>query len=1325
MQHYVPGFILQECEEKRYAGSITAFTLFFDIADFTQTSNIFRRLGSKGAEALSNYLTAAFAYPITLVESHGGFISHFAGDAFCAIFPGSDSRTIRQALSNIQAHFADIAYHDPDLGEFPISIRITLTHGKVEWKILRSRIQHEYVFHGTPLQEIYSLSNHKEACMLSEAVQKDFAAAPNRNLKVLPLSYAFSETTRQLFTKVKLVALDVDNEIRDAAYCFINLSHIAEDMLEKVIESIHSKLDDYNGYFNKIDATDKGLVALVLFGLPKATGNTLERMCRFALETLEEVPKLSFGLACGTSYAGFVGSTTTREYTALGSAVNLASRLMQKANLGEIVTDSYLRQEMHYKYRFAASETVKLKGFAVEVHSHKLLGRLPKPPQNFHTDFVGREAEIESLRKEAKEPGSRIIYISGEPGMGKSRLIIEALKAFPKSYFLFSDPSMHRLLEPIKQLVGQYFAIDPLFSKQRKLILFRQKWQDMAQDDKELIRIESIIGQLLGYEWERSVWSVLPPEEKPEQLKNAFVSFISRIIRDAKLTIHLDDPQWLDDSTLEYFRLLGEKIVEGVIVFASCRYLDGGNAVDLEIPNWESKHVDLALLTPDSAAVMIKQILGVERIPEDSLDWIVRKADGNPLFLEQVVAYLKENNCYDAEHKLVGNLDYLSSFGITDIIGSRIDSLTVNVRNTLQHACVLGLEFNTRVLCEMLSRKLDEDLGKGKQAKVWADLDELRYIFTHVLIKDTAYNRMLSDKLKVLHLLAAEAMVKLYKDDEKALNEHAEEIATHFKEAVEELEAAKYYEIAGVFYTKACKYDNAEMSLKKGLEIREKILGLEHPDTYELTSNLASLNKDRGNYKQAEILFTKVLKMTSKEFGNEHPKVAMAMDKLATVYDDQGKYKKSTSMHLKSIAILKKTVAAEHPFTAECMNNLAFVYENQGMYDNAEPLYSKALSIREKVLGAEHPETIVTLNNLAALYIVTGKYTLAEPMLLRALDVSERNMGLEHIATSRALNNLACLYYHQGKYALTEKFFHRSLMIMENILGTEHVDTVTTMNNLAVLCESQGNYQLAEQLAYKSLTVRENVFGKDHPSIALSLTNLARIFTHQGKLDQAESMLIRAVNLFENINITEHPELSNILSDLGSLYKKQGKYVQSENLFTKALAIDKNTLGMEHKSTATSLSNLADLYAIQGRYDLAEELNLQALAIREKILGSNHNDTAVSLHNLAVLYGKQSKYDQAEALHLKALAIREMAKGEEHPDFLFELNNLAILYARQDRNIDTEAVLTRVFSIRKKKHGLEHPDTQKTIQSLVETYEKLNQPDKAAEYRSMLLPSLE
>ncbi len=342
MLRYVPGFILDHSATQRELGSFTGFVLFADIDGFTELSNILRKEGKKGAEALNQYLTSALSYPIEIVEKNGGFISHFAGDAFYAIFPYADAVQLKSIVDKLKSYYAQNQTCHTGISDFPLKVRITVCFGKMHWQVYRLAHQAEYVFSGKPLQEIKTISAQKLDVALSSAVQASFARVTSDQAVPKQLYFKYDEAQERQFLNLKLHNVNPDNEIRDAGYCFINMSWLKKCQIVPALALIHEKLDNYGGYLNKLDAGDKGLVALVLFGLPRALGNTLERACRFALEIVAGVPELAIGLSCGNSYAGYVGSEHTREFTALGAAVNLASRLMQKAKKGEILTDSYL-----------------------------------------------------------------------------------------------------------------------------------------------------------------------------------------------------------------------------------------------------------------------------------------------------------------------------------------------------------------------------------------------------------------------------------------------------------------------------------------------------------------------------------------------------------------------------------------------------------------------------------------------------------------------------------------------------------------------------------------------------------------------------------------------------------------------------------------------------------------------------------------------------------------------------------------------------------------------------------------------------------------------
>ena len=1296
MFRYIPDFILHKYESQQLSGSFYGYVLFIDIADFTPIGTQLQKQGKDGAEELSKFMDFVFTEPIKHVVSYGGFVSLFAGDAFCAIYPEASGLGIVASVNAIREFVkTNSIYHSP-VGNYALKVRQTATFGEVHWQILDNPSQCEYVFFGAPLAEIGSLSSHKEECIFStEAVRKlgleHFSVIDNGYfplplddaIEPVSLMYVHAPETYSRFLQKRLLDDKPDNEIRSAAFCFANLEAIPRQERCDAVAKLAALTLNYGAYINKLDATDKGMSALILFGLPRSEGSTLERICSFALEAICQMPLLALGLAKGNVYAGYTGCGKNKEYTALGHPVNLAARLMSSAKPGEIVTDNYLYLDLQDKYLFKSNGSIHLKGISFSINSYLLRDQSTEIKYSM-SSFVGRSIELNELKHSIDEAlrncRNLAMYVYGDAGIGKSRLLRELMMCYPDSkyhkFYPYCDAILKKPLEPIKQIIRQYFVLDQTTSPTERIAAFRERWELLADDDPEHIRIESIIASLLGYEWEKSVWSVLPPDDRPAQLKNAFVRFIARLAAQKPILIYLDDGQWIDKQSKECLQALSDAGISSLQIVSSCRYLDDGTKPDLGLAKHETAQTDLGILDQEECKELMKAILNLPTLPDDSHKKIYSRAMGNPFFIEQLCVCLQENGKMDANGTITEELGAVNTFSISDIIGSRIDRLTDNVRECVYNAAVLGMEFNVQVLSRMLNNSLNMELTYGKINRIWDELDELRYIFSHILIKDTVYQRMMSAKLKELHKLAAEAIETVCQD---SLDERAEEIAYHFDQAGMEVEAAKYYNQAGLWFKDHYDWVTSEALLKIALSIREEVLGAEHPDT------------------------------------------ATSLNNLAFFYDAQGEYKQAESLHLRALEIREKVFGADHPNTATSLNNLASLYENQGKFEKSEPYLLRALKTREKVLGPEHPDTAGSLNNLASLYMSQGKHEQCEHYLLRSLGIFEKILGTEHPNTATLLNNLANLYVSQGKYELAEPLHLRALEIKEKALGAEHPQTGNSLNNLANLYQSQGRYKQAEPLYLQALEIRKKVLGAKHPYTARSLHDLAYMYQIQGNIEQAVPLYLRVLEIRENVLGAEHPETVATLNNLAGLYWFQGKYEQAEPLYLQVLEIAKNVLGEEHPETAAILNNLADLYRDQGKYELAESLHLRALEIREDILGAEHPDTATSLNNLASLYSFQGRFNQAAPMYLRALEIREKVLGVEHPYTGRVMFNLGTLYKSMGGHSQAEPLLIRACDVVRKTMGDNHPWSIEAIKGLAELYEQMKLPDKTAQYQAMLI----
>jgi CHAT domain-containing protein/Tfp pilus assembly protein PilF len=477
------------------------------------------------------------------------------------------------------------------------------------------------------------------------------------------------------------------------------------------------------------------------------------------------------------------------------------------------------------------------------------------------------------------------------------------------------------------------------------------------------------------------------------------------------------------------------------------------------------------------------------------------------------------------------------------------------------------------------------------------------------------------------------------------------------------------------------EYAKTESLIQRALAIREKVLGPEHPNVAASLSNLASVHLNKGEYAKAEPLYQRALTIWEKVLGPEHLNVATSLNNLAIVYLKKGEYAKAEPLYQRALAIREKVLGPGHPNVATSLNDLAIVHMNKGEYAKAEPLYQRALAVREKVLGPEHPDVAASLDNLASLHLKKGDYLKAEPLCQRALAVREKVLGPEHPDVAVSLDNFAIVHLNKGEYAMAEQLHQRALAIKEKVLGPKHLDVATTLGNLASLHFRRGDYLKAEPLYQRALAICESALGPEHPQVAFSLSGLALIYSDRGDYLKAESLLLRALAIREKTLGPEHPDVAASLSNLAFIYRYKGDYAKAESHYLRASAIWERAVGPDNYDLAVCINGLANLYFYKGDYEKAEQLYQRALTMKEKVLGPEHRSVATALNNLGKIYVNNGDFTKAESLYLRSLAILDKVIGPEHPYFVLSLDDLAMLYAAKGDFAQAVTVQARANSI--------------------------------------------
>ena len=307
-------------------------------------------------------------------------------------------------------------------------------------------------------------------------------------------------------------------------------------------------------------------------------------------------------------------------------------------------------------------------------------------------------------------------------------------------------------------------------------------------------------------------------------------------------------------------------------------------------------------------------------------------------------------------------------------------------------------------------------------------------------------------------------------------------------------------------------YAEAEKLDRQTVAVQRRVLGPEHADTLISTSNLAGVLADESHYPEAEKLHRETLDIRRRVLGPKRPDTLKSANNLARVLQAQGRYAEAEKLDRETLDAQRQGLGAEHPDTLTTMKDLAVVLRNDGQYEEAEKLYRETIEIQRRILGPEHPDTLMSMITLADVLSTEGRYAKSEKLFREVLEVQLRVLGPEHPTTFRSMNGLANALQDEGHYAEAERLYRETIDGETRVLGPEHRDTLSTMDDLAIVLLNEGHYAEAEKLNRETRDVKRRVQGPDSPDTAGSTYNLGCVAALRGRPDEALSLLSEAVD---------------------------------------------------------------------------------------------------------------------------------------------------------------------------------------------------------------------
>jgi predicted ATPase len=804
--------------------------------------------------------------------------------------------------------------------------------------------------------------------------------------------------------------------------------------------------------------------------------------------------------------------------------------------------------------------------------------------------FIGRESAMRAMLDLSKNLGQGLgglIWIEGEPGIGKSRLMREftASMATASPLVWRGRCSPHRTNHAFSlfaDLLAHALSLQPSDSPEQiraRIDQYMQQWPRDAQATRP--HLEALLGvQPSGFSGERL--RSLQPEELQRQIFVALRKLFKSLAAEQPLVVLMDDLHWIDPVSAELLLFLLTMVTSVPILFVCAQRRQGADSPNDRLVRTQSLissqtiRLRLDRLSLVESEMLLDEILGQPELPARLTSAITQRSEGNPYFIEEYVRMLIEQGHLhrqrgrwelDPELDLAG-LSLPSS--LENLIRSRIDALPQELKRLIQYAAVVGSPFEVHLL-ESIPGLSQVPAGLSRlesRLLAHAAAEAGRWQFNHSLIETIAYNSLLKARRQQLHLHVAEALEARWSGAEA---DHAEELAHHFSFGGKGAKALHYLILAGE--RAAARYANEE-----ALSFLERAAWMldDLPDTpaalrCRIAARLGDVHREMGQYAESKAALD----------------MGWALAEAAGLADE---------------------------LQAGLVRRLGDTAQKQGDFETASAHFAHALSLlgvpdgRETLTEASH-----LMTSLAWTHFLQGRFDQARQACQASLEYAERAGALNELA--RAENLLGGIHFNQGQWEPALQHTTRAMVLREQLGYSWGV--ASTLGNLGILALMTGQWSKAWSFMERSLALREEI--GDVEGIAIAHANLGMLARDQGRLELAEHHLQASLEVSQPF--------------------KMNLYVIHATMAMAQVQVWQGQMEATHQSIAASLQDAETLGATDV---LAEIRQIQA----EFLLATNDPDEARVMADQAASLAVEIGNRGFEAAAWRLAAEAELLRGD-------------------------------------------------------------------------------
>ncbi len=541
----------------------------------------------------------------------------------------------------------------------------------------------------------------------------------------------------------------------------------------------------WDGYVDKFI----GDCVMALFGAPVAYENEPERAVRASLAMQEALrdwsapdnlasqreagyrPQLRIGICTGPVVTGLFAGGGALNYTAVGDTVNVAARLERHCEAGRVLVDATTYEQTRHIFDYDDEQVLQVKGRREAVRARHVIGvRVTRGKARGFEDkripLISRDRELALLRerwRRAQQGGFELCLITGPAGIGKSRLVEELViseglsedqVAEGRSYPYSSSTPWEPVAELIRDVHSLPMDLAPRDAAARVAASSEDGWPPQLEAG-----LTVALGSPVSEARELQGFS---PGERQEWIRKAVV----RSLRADQVTptlLVLDDLHWADVTTLEALCRLPSDTPSGpALLLLVARPPLPDEKTLAKLFEVIADRIDLAPLTTDQSRQLLEALLGQHELPEEFLSRVTQRAEGNPLFVEEILKSLLESTAIaqvDGVWKAVGSLEGLEvPDTIESVLSTRIDGLDTSTKSVLQYAAIVGRRFWSGVVADALAgRPVDRELDRLLEGAFVRSLPfstvtgDNEYLFEHLLLQEVAYEGILRRLRAKLH----------------------------------------------------------------------------------------------------------------------------------------------------------------------------------------------------------------------------------------------------------------------------------------------------------------------------------------------------------------------------------------------------------------------------------------------------------------------------------------------------------------------------------------------------------------------------------------------